>query len=116
MNNCMSTKSRRNGKINRNVQSPKTKLVRNKKINIPNTSSETDLLILKVSTNKTPWSDGSTTEFYLSENIVNSYPSQTVSKFQRNEYVQTHPMRLESSWYQPNKSPKKKKITDQHHW
>ena len=31
MNNCMSTKSRRNGKINRNVQSPKTKLVRNKK-------------------------------------------------------------------------------------
>ena len=58
------------------------------------TSTETEMMVENLTTNKSPGPDGFTGEFYKAFREVNTYPSKTVPKeLQRKENLQTHFMK-----------------------
>ena len=58
------------------------------------TSTETEMMVENLTTNKSPGPDGFTGEFYKAFRAINTYPSKTVPKeLQRKENFQTHFMK-----------------------
>ena len=106
-----------NGQFLEKYNLPKLNQEEIENINRPITSMEIEAVIKNLSTNKSPGSDGFTSEFYQKfKEELNLSSSKSSRKLQRKVNSQTHSVSPPSPEYQiQKKMPQKKKTTGQYH-
>lgn len=104
-------KPRRNGKMLRNIQTPKIESGRNKRLRRQSTCKEIGSVIKNLSMNKSPGLDGFTSDFYqtfreklmsvflkvsqkLIENTTNSFYEASIALIQRPEIYTTRKLQI----------------------